>query len=140
MKHSFVPKNFVVQELVPRVMYEKYGESAIRYIDPRLCKVLEQLRECIDMPMTINNWHSGGGREWSGLRTPDSPYYSLGSAHTYGMAFDAVGNWDADEVRRKVIDRVVPLAFPVRLELGISWLHVDVMRSAENPEVFTFYP
>jgi len=125
-------KNFVVQELVPPSLYQLYGDQAIRYFDIRILEVLERIRECIDAPMVINNWHRQGNRQWSGIRTPDSPYYSLGSAHSWGLAIDAVGSWEPDDVRAAILSEQLMLPHPVRLELGVSWLHVDVMNISGN--------
>ncbi len=131
-----LPKQFVVQELVPPEMFKRFIDLSIRYVDPRLLVVLGEIREWLDRPMTINNWHTGGNREWSGIRTPDSPYYSKYSGHSWGMAFDAVGDWDAGMVRKAITSGQLKLSYPVRLESGVSWLHVDVM--AQSPvEVFS---
>lgn len=139
MSMSYVPPYFVVQELVPPEIFKKYGDQSIRYIDPRLSDTLSFVRGLILQPMTVNNWHTGGDRLWSGLRVPGSPYYSMGSAHSYGQAFDAVGNWDADDVRQKIIDNQHLLPHHIRLEIGISWLHVDVMNVSQT-WVQTFKP
>lgn len=132
-------KHFIPQELVPRSLFQKYGEQSIRYLDPRMLAVLEVIREWLDAPMTVNNWHSGGNREWSGIRTADSPWWSVGSAHSWGMAIDAVGDWEAEEVRSAVLSGQLELPYPVRLEMGIDWLHVDVMNISQKP-VEIFYP
>lgn len=120
-------------------MFQRYGDKSIRYFDPRLLAVLEVIREGVDSPMTINNWHLGGARQWSGLRTPESKYWSSGSAHSWGMAFDAVGDFDPDDARAAIVSGQLILPYPVRLEMGISWLHVDVMNVSQNP-VEIFYP
>ena len=138
---SFKLTHFLVQELVPQDLFNRYGEEAIRYMDPRLLEVLEALRTAIDTPMTINNYHIDGSRHWSGIRTPESPWYRPYSPHSYGMAFDAVGNFEASEVRQRIKSGEIKLPHPVRLEMGVSWLHVDVMRvSSDYESVTTFYP
>ena len=125
-------KHFVTQELVPPGLFQRYGDQSIRYFDIRILEVLERIREWVDAPMTINNWSRQGNRQWSGIRTPDSPYYSLGSAHSWGLAFDAVGSWEPDDVRAAILSEQLMLPHPVRLELGVSWLHVDVMNISGN--------
>lgn len=134
--HSYVPSNFVIQELIPPTFFHKYGNNAIRYIDPRICDVLSVVRDWIGKPMTINNWHTGGQRLWSGLRTADSPHYRSGSAHSFGQAFDAVGDWDANLVRQAILDGELILPHWVRLETNITWLHVDVMAVQQKVETF----
>ena len=125
-------QNFITQELIPPSLFQRYGDQSIRYFDIRILEVLERIREWVDAPMTINNWHRQGNRQWSGIRTPDSPYYSLGSAHSWGLAFDAVGDWEPDDVRAAILSEQLMLPHPVRLELGVSWLHVDVMNISGN--------
>ena len=133
------PDNFSVQELVPQAFYERFGDSAIRYFDPRLLVVLGEIREYLDEPMTINNWSTEGQRNWSGLRTPGSPYFSLGSAHSWGMAFDAITDHPASATREALLCGDLVLSYPVRIEMDITWLHVDVMNISDNP-VEAFYP
>ena len=62
----------------------------------------------------------------SGIRIPGSQHFSVGSAHTYGMAADLVGAWDAEEVRRDIADGEYQLPHSVRLEAKVGWLHIDV--------------
>jgi hypothetical protein len=118
---------FKVHEVVPPELWERYGVSAIRYMDPRLLANLAALREKIGLPMTINNYGLNGDRTASGLRTPESAHYSLGSAHSYGMAIDAVGPFNAEEVRQKLLDGSIVLPYPCRIEMEVGWLHMDVM-------------
>lgn len=115
-------------------------------MDERLLQLLDTLRELLDSPMTINSWQWGGNREWSGLRAPDSPHYSNTSQHSYGRAVDfLVKGMTADEVRAKIIawmgDGTIQDLCGVEsitLELGVSWVHIDVRNS--DAGVNSFYP
>jgi hypothetical protein len=118
---------FKVHEVVPPELWDRYGELAIRYMDPRLLANLVALRKQINLPMTINNYRLNGDRTSSGLRTPESSHYSMGSAHSYGMAIDAVGPFNVKEVRQKLLDESIVLPYPCRIEMNVSWLHIDVM-------------
>ena len=132
--------NFAVHELVPPETYEKFGNRAIRYIDQRLIATLNAIRDYVNTPMTINNYKFGGDRIGSGLRLPGSKYHSMYSAHSHGMAFDAVGNFDYDQIRQDIMDKEDELLpHPVRLEMDINWLHVDVMNETDK-FVVTFNP
>jgi len=121
-------KYFKVHELVPKKMYEKYGEKAWRYVDIRLIETIDKLKDHFNLgTMTINNYYWGGSREWSGIRTPDSPNYSYGSQHSFANAFDIVfSHYSAEEVRNYIINN--PHEFPhIRgLELETLWVHLDV--------------
>ena len=127
---------FKIQELVPPAVYADQGERAWRLIDSGLVYTLNCLRE-VHGPITVNNWHIGGPREWSGLRTPDSPYYSPGSYHSCGQAADCLfSNEPVTLVRTHILafDK-----FPLvgGIELDVSWLHVDV-RQRRDGKIITF--
>jgi hypothetical protein len=120
-------------------MYARFGDKAIRYIDPRLIAVLNVIRDYVGKPMTINNYKFGGNRTESGIRLGGGSHYRQFSAHSFGMAFDAVGDFDPDQLRLDIIEGRLVLPYPVRLEMGIGWLHVDVMNETEEP-VIKFWP
>jgi len=126
-------KYFKIHELVPKKMYEKYGEKAWRYVDVRLIQSIDKLKEHFNLgTMTINNYFWGGDREWSGIRTPESPYYSYGSQHSYANAFDIVfSDYSAEEVRNYIIDNQHEFPHIKGLELGVSWVHLDVRNEDE---------
>ena len=69
-------KYFKIFELVPLHIYKIYGEGAWKFIDPRLIEMIDLIKEHFNKgTMAINNYRWGGDRNWSGLRTPKSPYY-----------------------------------------------------------------
>lgn len=129
-------EHFKVHELVPRKMYERYGEKAWRYVDVRLIETIDKLKEVFsEGSMTVNNYYWGGKREWSGVRTPDSPYYSVGSQHSFGNALDIVWNrYTTKEVRDYILNN--PSEFPHIKGLEIAdWLHIDV-RNEDDIVIF----
>ena len=90
--------------------------------------------------MVITDCGWGGNRRGSGLRLPGDSYHSVYSAHSFGMAFDAVGNFDYDQLREDIISKkeiIVP--HPCRLEMDINWFHIDVMNETDR-HVITFSP
>ena len=130
-------KYFKVHELVPKKMYEKYGEKAWRYVDVRLIEMIDKLKEHFNLgTMTINNYFWNGDREWSGIRTPDSPNYSYGSQHSFANAFDIVfSHYSAEEVRHYIIENRHLFPHINGLELGVSWVHLDC-RNEDNLVAF----
>ena len=131
--------HFKIQELVPPKVYKTCKNKAWRLLDDRVLITLDRLRERYG-PITVNNWHSGKDREWSGLRTPDSPYYSANSQHTFGRAADCLfSRTDAESVRQDILAAPVDKDFELigSLELGVSWLHFDV-RNCKR--IKTYYP
>lgn len=135
LSSHYLLRNFLPQEFVPQSFFVKYGESAIRYMDPRLLRVVQAIRDYLGEPMSINTWHRHGDRHHSGLRLPGSPYWSVGSAHSFGMAVDAVGAWDVTELRRDIFNGKLLLPEPVRIERNVGWLHVDVMNCTNEPVI-----
>ncbi|WP_373069814.1 hypothetical protein [Sulfurimonas sp.] len=131
-------KHFKVHELVPKAMYEKYGEKAWRYVDVRLIESIDKLKEHFNLgTMTINNYYWNGNREWSGIRTPDSPHYSYGSQHSFANALDIVfSDYTAEEVRNYILDNLKDFPHIKGMELGVSWLHIDV-RNEDQIVLFT---
>ena len=86
--------------------------------------------------MTINNYMWGGDREWSGLRTPDSPYFSPTSMHTFMQAADIVfSHYPSIDVRSDIISNPGVYPFIKGLELDVTWVHIDV-RNEENIVTF----
>jgi len=131
-----VSKHFAVHELVPKKMYDKYGEKAWRYVDIRLIETVDKLKEHFDEgSMTINNYYWGGSREWSGIRTPESKYYSYGSQHSYANALDIVfSEYTTKEVRDYVLNNLDEFPYIKGLEVA-SWVHIDV-RNEDNIVIF----
>ena len=122
IKLHYKPEYFVIQELVPRAVYEERGEKAWYLLNPELLKSLDIIRKHCG-PVTINNWHTGGNRQWSGLRTEFSPYGTMYSQHRFGNAADCLVK-DVKAAREWIIEDGNT---GVRgLELTVSWLHVDV--------------
>lgn len=132
--------NFLIEELVPKELLEVLHEDILwKLIDSKLIESIETIkRKFPEGTMTINNYKWGGSRNWSGVRTKSSPYYSPTSQHSLGKAVDAVFSaYDVNEVRQYIITH--PEEFPhiKGIELGVSWLHIDVRNSVT---VKTFYP
>ena len=132
-----ISKYFKVQELVPEHIYLARGEKAWELIDDRVISTIDTLKERFPKgTMTINNWLWGGDREWSGLRTSDSPYYSWTSQHSFGRAIDAVFSaYEVEEVRQDIIDNPEVYPYIKGLELEVSWLHIDT-RNCDKLKVF----
>ncbi len=129
-------KHFIIQELVPSPVYSERGEKAWELLDTRLLENLDSLREQLDVPLTVNNWHSDGTRTQSGLRQHGSDYFRPYSQHTFGRAADIVCGIEADEIRRRIRDKEIILPHPAAFELGVSWVHMDVRNSDDHVRMF----
>ena len=95
---------FKIHELVPPSVFKERGERAWELLDDRMLVTADAMRKRYGK-MTINNYMFGGDREWSGLRIPNSPYYSPYSQHTFGRAADIIfGNITAESVRQDILN------------------------------------
>ncbi len=118
-------KYFEIHEFVPPEVYAERKEKSIELIDSRILFMADLLREQFG-PATINNWYWGGNREWSGLRTSDSPYYSKYSQHTFGRAVDMLfKNAVAETVRQRILEMPGMYIGINAIEMGVSWVHID---------------
>lgn len=120
--------HFAIHELVPPNVFHARSENAWELLDERLLITLDRLRERYGS-ITVNNWYWGREREWSGLRTKDSPYYSDYSQHTFGRAADCLfSDRTSERVRQDILANPNDPAFELigSIELGVSWLHFDV--------------
>lgn len=123
-----ISKHFKIHELVPKNTFEQHNLRAWRFIDERLIKTIDKLRELFpEGTITINNYFWGGDRNWSGLRTPDSKYYSSSSMHTLGKAVDCIfSHYSTDTVRTYILEHPGEFPYIKGIELGVGWLHIDV--------------
>jgi hypothetical protein len=122
-------KYFKAYELVDKRTYEEMGENALSLFQPDALIMLDDYREWIGVPVTVNNWYYGGPFQWRGLRNPRCPQYSKGSLHTLGGAFDSdAKGYTAEQIRQKILadkDNAL-LKNIMRMEDAVNWLHMDI--------------
>lgn len=130
-------KYFKIHELVPKHIYYKFGDNAWRFIDEKLIETIDTLKEHFSSgTITINNYSWGGDREWSGLRTPESIFYSETSMHSFGKAVDMVfSDYSSDEVRLYIKKNKIYFPHVKGIEEDITWVHLDV----RNEEYLTLF-
>lgn len=136
-----LPDGFVIEELVCPDVHRLLGDLAIRLFDPALLEVLAALRADFG-PLIVNDWHRGGTFRYRGLRPLT---YSGGvprSQHRLGAGLDCHSpRVPVDTMRNEVIRRasagVGAYGKIGGVELGVSWLHVDV-RPRVNGRVLLF--
>ena len=135
-------KHFKIQELVSKRVYKDRGEKAWELLDSRALETLDTLRELFDFSLTVNSWSWGGPRQFSGLRTYGTKYYSKYSQHSFGRAFDVVSDhMSAEDMRTIIFNNQESFPYIRAIELGTSWLHFDVRNArGEDEKIFTFYP
>ena len=140
---------FDIQELVGPIEYSRFGNNCWRYLRTELLHtILVVRRDILKVPMYVNNWALGGSLKERGLRcnissiskdkTMDDILYMSG--HSFGAAidFDAKG-MTAESVRKKIIMNELLLPYPIRIENGVSWVHIDVYDDIINNKKITLF-
>lgn len=132
-------QHFEIYELVDKETYNKYGEFAWSFLDDRLLRMIDFLREEFGKA-TINDWYWGGTNENRGLRSPTSTVGAKYSQHKFGRAADILFDGvTAEEVRQFLKDvwtfneshHEFGSVVKITLEDGVGWLHIDV-RNNDN--------
>ena len=121
---------FDIDELVCPHVYAKWGNNSWQFLDTDYLHCLLVIRrDIIQKPMYCN----GKGKTERGLRCnrcsivrgKSGPYLS---AHVLGKAGDfTVVGMSAEEARKTIKANASKLPCNIRLEKGVSWVHMDVL-------------
>lgn len=140
-------KYFIIQELVCRHTYEKFRNSSWQFLDTELLHTLLVIREKIGRGMYVNNWDSGGSFSQRGLRcnicqlvkdkTNANRIYLTAHSNGAGVDFDIKG-MTAEEVRQWIKKNESILPYPIRLEEGVTWVHIDIYDYCNGKKINTF--
>jgi hypothetical protein len=147
MPYVYQCEHFDIKELVSQKAYLAKGDKCWRFFNPIALEGLDKLRKKYG-PITINNWHTGGERKFSGFHLPGEFNRSEYSGHRMWGAFDLIFHKiQAEEVRIDLLGHEPKKAgylpqieeFPeiTELEIGISWFHV---RFCSNIDGVLVYP
>lgn len=140
---------FDLKELVCKDVYDFYKDTAWQFFDSRLLITIDRMREKLGKPMFVNNWDSGGEFDERGFRClrcsivkqaiADNKMYV--SPHMTGQAIDFdVQGLLAEEVRQYIIKNGNLWPYPLRLEAGVNWVHMDTREIGNNQKVTLFNP
>lgn len=150
-----VSQNFVAQEFVPKSIFTQFGVNSTWFINEKCVKLAEFYKSFFTtyfknklgndkvktVLVTINNWHIGGGKQWSGIRTPDFTEGGKLSQHRFKSAFDCemtiiFADDKKQEVDYKEIHQVIQAHEAEFMANGLTcvedvrdatgWLHSDV--------------
>ena len=131
-------KYFKLHELIDKNTFINLGDDGWNLVNYKLIETLDTLKEIFNKgTITINNYKWGGNREWSGLRTKESKYYSKTSMHSLSddgigtdLTFKAIdcvfSDYSAEEVREYILNNSSKFPYITRLEDNVSWLHFDI--------------
>lgn len=145
----YKPEHFDLAELVCPDVYEHFGEIAWQFFDSRLLITIDTIRQKIGKPIFINDWQIHGRFDERGFRclkcniVQDNIMAGTDyvSPHMTGQAFDFdVQGLVAEEVRQWIIKNQNLWPYPIRLEAGVSWCHLDVRDNFNGEKVVLFNP
>jgi hypothetical protein len=139
-------KFFRIEELVCPHIFKAFGGRSWQFISIELLTTLLVLRRDIfQSPMTVNNWHNGGIFSQRGYRcnicqiprtkTLQGKIYL--SAHCNGRGIDAdIKGLTAEQARQKIKANIDKLPYNIRVEAGVSWLHLDTYDNGDKYSEF----
>lgn len=139
-------KFFKIEELICPHTFKAFGGRSWMFLTTEFLNTLLILRRDIfKSPMTINNYHIGGNFSQRGYRcnicqipkdkTLQGKIYL--SAHCNGCAFDAdIKGLTAEQARQKIKANLDKLPYNIRVEAGVSWLHLDTYDNGEKHTEF----
>jgi hypothetical protein len=126
-----ITDNFHLDEFVHPDYHNKFGANALWFIDHRIITVAQELRDDLGVPITINNYMTGGQYKSSGLRTQGSKIGAKYSQHKYGRAIDCkFGGMTIKEVYDFILHNQdkyfgIGLSTIENIEHTPTWLHLD---------------
>lgn len=133
---------FQIRELVCEHTHSKWGERAWQFLDTAfLHNLLVIRRDILQAPMVCNH----GSQLQRGLRCnrcglvaqKDAVYLS---SHVLGKAGDfTIQGMTAQEARSRIRNSANLLPYPLRMEGGVTWLHIDVLpQFGINEKIYEF--
>ena len=139
---SALNQYFSIEELVCNHTYDKWRNNAWQFLDTHYLHALLVIRrDILKLPMVCNHdsAHQRGLRcnRCELVKSKNNVYLS---AHILGKAGDfTVKGMTAEEARQKIKNNAHLLPCPIRLERGVSWLHLDVLpQSGITQKVYEF--
>lgn len=140
MMKYYEPKYFLIAELVSKDTYRKLGSKALLTLDYRILKTADTLREFFCKPIKVNDWFTGGRRNYSGYRNPNCTVGSVFSQHRFGRALDMIiKDVSAKDARKAIMSNQNHFPYITAIEDGVSWLHIDC-RAIVGSGIYLFKP
>ena len=125
-----VKKNFDINELVCDHTYARWKDAAWQFLDTDLLHVLYVLRrQILNVPLYCNSKTSHQkGLRCNMCQLVKSKTGIYLSSHCLGKALDLTSPvMKAEKMRELIKASADKLPCPVRIEAGVSWLHIDVL-------------
>lgn len=99
---SKISVNYDIREFVPKRIYDKFGASSTWFINPKTVKIAEFYKSFFttyfkkkygndkvkEVLIVMNNWHTGGTKQFSVLRLKECAEFKELSQHSFINGFD----------------------------------------------------
>lgn len=142
-----IKQYFDIKEVVCKHVFNKFGEGAWQFFDPRLLETMVVIREKLGKPIYVNNWDMGGNLTQRGLRCcvcqlvkdkarNNIPYLS-DHVLCRGIDFDVKG-MSAQEVRDWLEKNKNELPYKIRVEKDVNWVHIGVGYFSQKEKILYF--
>lgn len=136
---------FTVKELVCPHVYNKFKEQSWQFLSTEILSTIYNIRtKILKQPMIVNNWALKGPYSQRGLRcnmcnlVKDKTSVYM-SAHCLGKGIDfSVKGVTAENIRNQIKSNLDKLEYPIRLEEGTTWVHVDCYTQDDSVKLITF--
>ncbi|MGL5209051.1 hypothetical protein [Cetobacterium sp.] len=141
-------KYFKIQELVCPHVYKKYGDKAWEFFNKEFLKDLDTIREVLEVPIVINNWHINGSYKESGNRCQLCSKVAKKiankelnmSMHNLYQAFDLKPKGlEIKKAVEMIMDNVHRFKVIKRIEnpdYTLTWLHIDTKGHHKGIRIF----
>jgi len=134
-------KYFKISELVPPEIINLPEDYLWELFDENILRVIDNIRETLDRPITINNWKIGGSFSLRGFRPKNTKIGAPQSAHKLGKAIDFdVKGMTAEEVRKYLIKNYKLFPEIGRIEDDVNWVHIDTIKKPNQKKIYLFKP
>lgn len=138
-QHIKVSDNFWLWEFFDKETYEDDRLSVVSLIgilDPKIINLSQFIRERYGLPVTINDWKSGGTYSFSGFRPPNCMTGAQFSQHRFGRACDyKIDGMSSFEFREDIREHFILFKNKglSTIEKGTTtWTHCDVRETQQN--------
>ena len=133
--------NFRAEEFIHPAIWNKIGDRAVDFLNPRLVPTCQQLRDIFG-PIIVNDWYIDGRFEDSGLRMPQGIVGAALSSHRFGCAADLkLTDIDPISVQQHIIRHREHFPYVTRMEnaeITKTWLHLET--GIRHGEIHVFDP
>ena len=137
----YIPEYFKASELVPKMIYDIFGDDSFYFLDEKILRIADRIRDHFGAPMMVNNYAKGLHNR--GYRLPLSNVGSPLSTHKTGRALDFnIDGLSAEDVYMDIITHEkeffdMGIRRVEKLEHTPTWTHIDIKET--NKDIIYYF-